>query len=86
MSTKRYKAAMGLHTKDEKDFAYVRARRAFDRGMKNLRHQVDPWYALGYLEAIIELAKHEDATDLLEVLVPMHHTLQDAAAGFVKKD
>ena len=73
---------MGLHTRDEKEKAFGRARHAFERGLKDMQHaraaghsDFVPYWAVGYLEAIHDVAKDEKATDLARELETMLNVL-----------
>ena len=73
---------MGLHTRDEKEKAFGRARKAFERGLKDMRHaeaaghtDFMPYWSIGYLEAIYDVAKDEKATDLSREIETMLNVL-----------
>jgi len=60
------KHALGLHTKEERQQAYTLARRAYQKALRAMQHgpAVPEFnYALGYIEAIGDLASTEAPED-----------------------
>jgi len=53
---------LGLHTKQERQKAYGMAKKRYEYAMKN-KSENNIAYALGYIDAIIELAKDEYPDD-----------------------
>jgi len=72
------KHVLGLHTKEERKHAYTLVSHIYQFAM--LRHDV--YYALGYVDAVLDLMKAEASGDeeLVDILVGMRDALLEKSA------
>lgn len=62
------KPQMGLHTQEERNMAYQRAKQAYEEAMKVSPESVMRAYHSGYLQAISDLAQDHGQEELAQLV------------------
>jgi len=76
------KHVLGLHTKEERKHAYTLVSHIYQLAMLKEASRHDVYYALGYVDAVLDLMKAEASGDeeLVDILVGMRDALLEKSA------